>query len=31
MKERLDMLGGSLGVDENEGFKVRAVLPLRLK
>lgn len=31
MKERLDMLGGSLSVDGSEGFKVKAVLPLRLK
>ena len=31
MKERLDMLGGSLSVDGSEGFKIRAVLPLRLK
>ena len=29
MQERLDMLGGTLSVNGNDGFEVRAEIPLR--
>jgi signal transduction histidine kinase len=30
MQERLDMLGGSLETDGRDGFRVRALIPLRM-